>query len=105
LEFKAPWAQDNFKLPAHTKVTYVNGLTVYFVVQKEVPLVHFRAVFPAGVRYDSQAKAGLASLTADALSTGTKRYTKAQIEETLDFIGASISNGASTESASLAATL
>jgi zinc protease len=97
-------AQDNFKLPAHTKVTYVNGLTVYFVVQKEVPLVHFRAVFPAGVRYDSQAKAGLASLTANALSTGTKRYTKAQIEETLDFIGASISNGASTESASLAAT-
>jgi len=97
-------AQDNFKLPAHTQVTYDNGLTVYFVVQNEVPLVHFRAVFPAGVRYDSPAKAGLAGLTADALSTGTLHYSKAQIEETLDFLGASISNSASTEAATLAAT-
>ncbi len=97
-------AQDNFKLPAYETFTLDNGLEVYFVVQKEVPLVHFRAVFPAGVRYDSNEKSGLADLTATALPFGTKNFSKSKIEETLDFLGASISTSASTEAATLAAS-
>ena len=37
-------------------------------------------------------KSGLAAFTADALLFGTKNYTKKQIEETFDFLGASISS-------------
>lgn len=92
-------AQNNFKLPAHESFTLENGLKVYMMVQEEVPLIHFRAVLPAGVRYDTAAHAGLAGITADALSTGTRSYNKATIEETLDFLGASVYNGAGTEAA------
>ncbi len=96
--------QDNFKLPSYEKFILDNGLVVYFVIQKEVPLVHFRGVFPAGARYDTQEKLGLSELTASALSFGTKSYSKSQIEETLDFLGASVSSNAGTEVATLAAT-
>ena len=34
-------AQSNFKSPAYEHFILDNGLKVYMVVQKEVPLVHF----------------------------------------------------------------
>ncbi|MGB4545967.1 MAG: hypothetical protein WBH92_02270, partial [Flavobacteriaceae bacterium] len=43
-------AQSNFKLPAYESFRLDNGLEIFMVVQKEVPLVHFRAVVPAGTR-------------------------------------------------------
>lgn len=57
--------------------------------QHEVPLINVSAVFDAGSIHDSE-RYGLASLTADALTFGTKKYTKAQIEEMTDFVGADL---------------
>lgn len=86
----------SFKLPEYEKVVLENGLTVYLMEQHEVPLVYVSFVFPAGSVNDED-KSGLASLTADALLFGTKNYTKKEIEENLDFIGASYGSYASTE--------
>ena len=93
------YAQSNFKLPAYESFRLDNGLTIYMVVQKEVPLVHFRAVVPAGTRQDTNDKAGLAGLTADALSTGTESFDKTTIESQLDFLGASYDTSTGTEAA------
>lgn len=87
-----------FQLPAYKNITLPNGLTVYLMEQREVPLIYVTAVFPAGAVYDGP-KGGLASLTADALLFGTKSQTKSQIEEALEFLGARINTFASEEAA------
>jgi len=89
-----------FSLPAYEKLTLSNGLTVYLMERHEVPLIYITAVFPAGAVNDGD-KNGLASLTSDALLFGTKSFTKNQIEETFDFLGANISTNAGTETSTL----
>lgn len=91
-----------FKLPKYEKVVLKNGLTVYLMEQHEVPMIYVSAVFPAGAIYDNQQN-GLAFMTASALKHGTKKMTKNQIEEELDFIGASVNTDALKEFASLSA--
>jgi len=83
-------AQNNFKVPKYEKFVLKNGLTVYLMEQHEVPLINVSAVFDAGTINDGD-KYGRASLTADALQFGTQKYTKTQIEEATDFVGASLS--------------
>lgn len=95
-------AQGNFKVPAYQKITLKNGLTIYLMEQHEVPTISISAVLPAGAIYDG-AQNGLAALTADGLMYGTKSFTKAQIEEKLDFLGASLNTYANKESAGISA--
>lgn len=87
-----------FKLPAYEKTILENGITLYLMEQHEVPLVYVSAVFPAGAIWDD-GQSGLAAFTAEALLFGSKNYTKQRIEETFDFLGATISSYAGKESA------
>ncbi|GHB84748.1 M16 family metallopeptidase [Persicitalea jodogahamensis] len=91
-------AQNNFKVPAYEKFKLKNGMTVYLMEQHEVPLIYVSAVFDAGSIQDGD-RYGLASMTADALLFGTKKYTKEQIEEATDYVGANLNSGAGKESA------
>ncbi|MEO6914845.1 MAG: pitrilysin family protein [Chitinophagaceae bacterium] len=93
-------AQQSFKLPPFDQFKLPNGLTIYLMEQHEVPLINVAGIFPAGAVYDGE-KSGLASLTAACLSSGTKKFTKKQIDEELDFIGASINIFSSKENSSL----
>jgi predicted Zn-dependent peptidase len=84
------WAGEKagaFKLPDYKKIVLENGLTVYLMEQHEVPLVYVSFVLPGGAVNDGN-KYGLASLTAEGLLFGTRNYTKKQIEDELDYIGA-----------------
>ena len=89
-----------YKLPKYEKFKLKNGLTVYLMEQKEVPVISVSAIMPAGAIYDGD-KAGLASLTATALKHGTKNFPKIKLDEELDFVGAYINASASKEAASL----
>jgi len=89
-----------FQLPAYEKDILDNGITLLLMEQHEVPLIYISAIFPAGAVWD-ESKSGLAAFTADALLFGTKKYTKNQIEETFDFLGASISSRAGKETAEI----
>ncbi|RYD85482.1 MAG: insulinase family protein, partial [Sphingobacteriales bacterium] len=95
-------AQTAFKVPAYEKVKLPNGLTVYLMEQHEIPLISVSAIVPAGAIYDGD-KHGLASITAAGLQYGTKSYTKAQLEEQLDFVGADLNTYATKEYAALSA--
>ena len=64
-----------FKLPKYEVVTLDNGLTIYLMEKKDVPIISFSAVFDAGAIKDG-AQNGLASFTAEALKFGTKNYNK-----------------------------
>lgn len=93
---------QGYQLPKYQQFKLPNGLTVYLMEQKEVPVISVSMVLPAGAIYDGD-KAGLASLTATALKHGTSSYSRAALDEALDFVGASISTFASKESAGIAA--
>ena len=94
----ASTGSNSFQLPRYEKFILENGLTVYLLEQHEVPLIHVSAVFPAGAVKDN-GQYGLAFLTAEGLLLGTRNYTKEQIEEKLDFLGASYFTGADVETA------
>ncbi len=92
-----------YKLPAYQKTVLKNGLTVYLMEQHEVPMIQASVIFPAGAIYDGE-KSGLAYMTASALMYGTKNRSKTEMEEALDFVGASINTYASKEYAGIRAS-
>jgi predicted Zn-dependent peptidase len=93
---------QGYQLPAYQQLKLPNGLTVYLMEQKEVPLINVSVILPAGAIYDGK-KSGLASLTATALQHGTTSMTKSQLDEETDFIGANIRTNSSKEYAGLSA--
>ncbi len=85
-----------FKLPAYETFTLDNGLTVYLMEKKDVPLISFSAVFDGGVIKDGETS-GLASFTAEALRFGTTNYSKSQIDSLFNFYGSNVSTYANSD--------
>jgi zinc protease len=85
-----------FKLPEYETVTLDNGLTVYLMEKKDVPLISFSAVFDGGVIKDGSVS-GIASFTAEALRFGTTNYSKSQIDSLFNFYGSSVSTYANSD--------
>ena len=78
-----------FKLPDYKTFKLDNGLTVYLMEKKDVPIISFSAVFDAGAVRDG-VQNGLASFTAEALKFGTNNYSKSQIDSIFNFYGSSL---------------
>jgi len=93
-------SKPRYQLPHYEKVQLPNGLTLYLMEKHDVPIITLDAIIPAGAVNDGH-MAGLASLTADCLKCGTKSFTKAQIEQQFDFLGASLNIYGSSASADL----
>lgn len=85
-----------FKLPAYETFNLDNGLTVYLMEKKDVPLISFSAVFDGGVIKDGSIS-GIASFTAEALRFGTTNYSKSQIDSLFNFFGSNVSTYASID--------
>ncbi len=73
-------------------VTHVlpNGLTVAFIPDRRVPLVHLQAAVRGGLPSETVATNGLNQLLAAALPKGTTTRTAQEIAITLESLGASI---------------
>ena len=87
--------------PPVERSTLPNGALLLVSEQHGVPLVVVQILVDAGSRRDPAGKEGLAGLTSDLLTEGTKRRTETQISEAADFIGASLDTGADTDYATL----
>ncbi len=87
-----------FKLPPYEKFTLDNGLTVYLMEQHEVPMIDVSVLTPGGAIHDGD-KSGLAFLTAEGLMFGTSSHSKTELEEALDFVGATLEAHAQLECA------
>jgi zinc protease len=94
--FLSSIAFAQFKLPGYETVTLDNGLTVYLMEKKDVPLISFSAVFDGGVIKDGETS-GIASFAAEALRFGTASYTKSQIDSLFNFYGSNISTYANAD--------
>jgi zinc protease len=78
------------KLPAYTRTTLKNGLVVYVMPTRRLPLVDFRLLVRAGSVNDPKGKEGLAGLTADLLTQGAAGRSAQQIAEDIAFVGGSL---------------
>lgn len=83
--------------PPYEVRTLANGLQVVVVPHHEQPAVSIRMLVRAGAAYDPQGKPGVASMTASLLDQGTTSRSAAQIADTIDSIGGSLSTGAATD--------
>jgi zinc protease len=66
-------------------------MKIYAAPRADLPLASLRLVLPYGAEADPPGKAGLADLTAEMLTLGTRRRTAAQIAFEVDGLGASLS--------------
>jgi zinc protease len=89
----------------HTRQTLPNGAVLLVSEQRNVPMVVIRFLLDAGSRRDPAGKEGLANLTADLLTEGTRKRSATQISDAVDFLGASLDSGAGVDTAHLNLTV
>lgn len=75
--------------PIH-RFTLSNGLPVIYAQKTDLPLTVLRLVVYAGKRDETDGKWGLANLTAEMLTEGTKNRTSDEISEEIEFLGAQL---------------
>lgn len=83
-----PQPDPRFTLPSIQKQKLSNGLNVWFVNHSELPVVSMNMVINSGSAADPLDRAGLASMTASLLNTGTKTRSAVDIANQLQAIGA-----------------
>lgn len=81
----------SFSLPSIEKTTLSNGLNVWVVQRKKLPIVSMNLVLNANGSMDPADKGGVANFTAGMLNQGTKTRSANEISNQLQAIGASLS--------------
>ncbi len=96
--FKQPkgGASPVVNVPAYWVEKFPNGIKFIGTVSNEIPKVSMQISIPAGHRYGSADKAGLAYLTADLLNESTQLHTPEEISDMLDALGSSVDVSAGT---------
>ncbi|HEV8593189.1 MAG TPA: insulinase family protein, partial [Pyrinomonadaceae bacterium] len=101
----APAAPKSVTVPAVKETKLKNGLGMAVIERKSSPLVTVYLLVRSGASSESSDKAGLANLTADMLTKGTKTRTATQIAEEMEFLGGSLNSGASWNSSFVSITV
>ncbi len=83
--------------PSIWEGSLTNGLHLYGVEDRELPLVQFELSFEGGHYLDDPEKPGAANLLAEILDKGTTTRTAAELEEAIAALGTTISVGADDE--------
>jgi zinc protease len=95
-----------FKLPSAQRITLDNGLTVYILEDRELPLLKIHAVVRTGSMYDPPEKEGLAELTGQAMKTGgTEDMTGNEVDEALESMAAILQTSTKLDSATFSLSL
>ena len=89
-------------LPAAQKIKLANGLTVYYLQDRELPLVAVRMLVKGAGNAFEPAE-GLANLTAALMLKGAAGRSAAQVAEDIDSLGASLDISAGDEYLNLSA--
>lgn len=84
-------------VPAVWETALGNGLEVYGIEDRELPLVQFELSFDGGHLLDDSEKPGAANLLAEIMDKGTAKRTTAELEEAIAALGAEIGVGAGDE--------
>jgi zinc protease len=86
----APLHAQKINLPAFSRHTLDNGLTILLMEYRKVPLVHLRLMVRGGSAADPEGREGLASVTASLMREGTDTRSATEIARAIDFLGGSL---------------
>lgn len=90
------------RLPDATEFQLANGMTVYLIEDRELPLISGRALIRTGSRWEPPEQAGLASITGAVLrSGGTTAHAADTLNQLLEDRAASIESSIGTSSGSV----
>ncbi|HPC74236.1 MAG TPA: pitrilysin family protein [Syntrophales bacterium] len=89
-----------FSPPEPQRVELENGMVLYVLEDRELPVVNISAVIRTGSAYDPEGREGLADLTARVMRTGgTRSMTGDEVDNLLEFTAATLSLSAGTDAA------
>lgn len=89
-----PGKPPTVRIPVVKQAKLGNNLPVVVVERKNVPLVTVKLLTKAGANRESAEMAGLADMTGELLTKGTKTRTATQIAQEIEFLGGSLNSGA-----------
>lgn len=72
------------------RIVTPEGIVVLVSERHDLPIVKVSTIIRVGSTLELEEKAGLANLTAELLTEGTKKRTSSQISDEIDFIGGSL---------------
>jgi predicted Zn-dependent peptidase len=91
-----------FQIPATERVVLENGIVVYLLEDRELPLVTVKAYIGTGSVYDPADKVGLAGLTGAVLrGGGTAATTPEALDDELEFMASSLESSIGVDSGSV----
>ena len=94
-----------FQIPKPTRIVFANGMTVFLMEDRELPLINAFAAVKGGSRNEPAEKAGLASLFGQVWRTGgTKSKTGDELDDYLEARAARVETGADIDSTRVSLT-
>jgi zinc protease len=93
-----PGPQPKFSLPPIEKTKLANGLELWMVEQKELPIVSMNLVLKTGSANEPDDRTGVSGLMTQLLDDGTKTRSAVDIANQLQAIGANLNAGAGYDS-------
>ncbi len=94
-----PAPAPKIQIPDPASFTLANGLKVFVVQNTKLPRVNVTLTIDRDPVVEGN-KAGMVSLAGELMKRGTKKMSKAQLDEAVDFLGGSLSASSTTVSAS-----
>ncbi len=92
-------------LPEVWRAELKNGIKVYGIQNRELPLVNMSILIQGGVLQDDINLPGVAGMVASILPQGTKNKTPEELEEEIKLLGSNISVSAGNEEISMSASM
>lgn len=93
------------QIPDYTRYQLDNGLTVFLMSDRELPLVRGQAYIKTGDRLEPTDRVGLASIMGEVMrSGGTKSHPADELNELLEFRAAAVETGVDTDSGNVSFT-
>ncbi|MHB8580383.1 MAG: M16 family metallopeptidase [Ignavibacteriaceae bacterium] len=86
-----PNKNASFTLPLIERFRLQNGLGVFFIQMKKLPIIRLSLIVNAGSKFDPKDKKGLSNLLAMVIDEGAGKYSALEISEEFDTIGANFS--------------
>ena len=101
----APQKPKKMELPPLTDFKLANGLQVYVIESKRLPVVSMQLAVKAGRLQEPRARLGVSEATADMLVKGTSRHNAVALAKTIDSVGGTISADATFEATLLSCSV
>ncbi|MCS7315719.1 MAG: pitrilysin family protein [Bryobacterales bacterium] len=82
---------NRIEVPEPVRFELANGMVVYLLEDRELPLIEAAAMIRTGWRWEPQQKAGLAAIVGTVMRTGgSEKFPGDALDEELDRLGASV---------------